>query len=96
MVTVTDNQAQTDVPAVIAELNRKFEGQFVVQKTFDAFPTIWVSREQVIEVLLYLRTLPQPYVMYWIFQRLMSAYANIVKTGMAMPYLTVISPCSIT
>ena len=63
MVTVTDNQAQTDVPAVIAELNRKFEGQFVVQKTFDAFPTIWVSREQVIEVLLYLRTLPQPYVM---------------------------------
>ena len=32
MVTVTDNQAQTDVPAVIAELNRKFEGQFVVQK----------------------------------------------------------------
>ena len=47
MVTVTDNQAQTDVPAVIAELNRKFEGQFVVQKTFDAFPTIWVSREPV-------------------------------------------------
>ena len=36
MVTVTDNQAQTDVPAVIAELNRKFEGQY--KKPLTLFP----------------------------------------------------------
>ena len=63
MVTVTDNQPQTDVPLVITELNRKFEGQFVVQQTFDSFPTIWVGREQLLDVLMYLRTLPKPYVM---------------------------------
>ena len=62
MVTVTDNQAQTDVPAVIAELNPSLRDS-LLYKTFDAFPTIWVSCEQVIEVILYLRTLPQPYVM---------------------------------
>ena len=63
MVTVTDNQPQTDVPLVITELNRKFEGQFVVQQTFDSFPTIWVGREQLLDLLMYLRTLPKPYVM---------------------------------
>lgn len=63
MVTVTDNQPEMNVPAVINELNQKFAGQFVVQKTFEDFPTIWVSREQILDVLMFLRTLPQPYVM---------------------------------
>ena len=71
MVTVTDNQAQNpqspeaqiSLYPVINELNQKFAGQFVMQKTFDDFPTIWVSREQVLEVILYLRKLPQPFVM---------------------------------
>lgn len=68
MVTVTDNQAQNpDLQGsqypVIHELNQKFAGQFVVQQTFENFPTIWVSREQVLDVLMFLRTLPQPYVM---------------------------------
>lgn len=63
MVTVTDNQPEMNVPAVINELNQKFAGQFVVQTTFENFPTIWVSREQVLDVLMFLRTLPQPYVM---------------------------------
>lgn len=63
MVTVTDNQPEMNVPAVINELNQKFAGQFVVQKTFEDFPTIWVSREQVLDMLMFLRTLPQPYVM---------------------------------
>ena len=63
MVTVTDNRPTADEPIVITELNQKFAGQFVVQPTCDDFPTIWVSREQLLEVLLYLRTLPKPYVM---------------------------------
>ena len=64
MVTVAENTPQnTGAFAVIDELNKKFSGQFIEQKTFDNFPTIWVERSQLLDVLLFLRKLPKPYVM---------------------------------
>ena len=65
MVTVVEN---TDpkikpVPAVIKELEEKYAGKFVVQHTVDEIPTVWVARADLLDVLLYLRKLPKPYVM---------------------------------
>ena len=69
MVMVDNNQENSrntdpnSVPMVLRELNRKFSGQYVQQKTVDDIPTIWVGRDIVVEVLMFLRMLPKPYVM---------------------------------
>jgi NADH-quinone oxidoreductase subunit C/D len=65
MVTVVENQdpAQAKIPAVIKELGHRFAGKFVQQPTFDGIPTVWVARQDLLEILLYLRKLPKPYVM---------------------------------
>lgn len=65
MVTVVEN---TDPkikpqPAVIRELEHKYAGKFVVQQTVDEIPTVWVARADLLDVLLFLRKLPSPYVM---------------------------------
>lgn len=52
-----------NTPVVIKELSHKFAEHFVVQTTADNMPTIWVAREKLQEIMLFLRTLPKPYVM---------------------------------
>ena len=47
---------------VLNQLNAKFEN-LVIQETADTIPTIWVTAEQLLDVLLFLRTLPKPFVM---------------------------------
>ncbi len=49
--------------AIIEELRTKFGDSLGLQTTFDDFPTIWVERSRVLEVLMFLRTVPRPYVM---------------------------------
>ena len=49
--------------AIIEELKTKFGENFFVQTTFEDFPTVWVERARVQEVLMFLRTVPRPYVM---------------------------------
>lgn len=49
--------------AVINELRSRFADGFVVQPTFEDMPTIWVDKSQLLYVLMFLRTLPRPYVM---------------------------------
>ena len=65
MVTVVENidPKIKPVPAVIKELEQKYAGKFVVQHTVDEIPTVWVARADLLDVLLFLRKLPQPYVM---------------------------------
>ena len=48
--------------AVLNQLNAKFEN-LVIQETADAIPTIWVACDELLDVLLFLRTLPKPFVM---------------------------------
>lgn len=49
---------------VIEELRRKFgPDAFTVQPTRTGMPVVWVKREQLLEVLFYLKSLPKPYVM---------------------------------
>ncbi len=51
---------------VVRELAARFGAEaFVFQQTLDNIPTLWVPRAQVNDVLRYLRTLPQPYVMLY-------------------------------
>lgn len=47
---------------VLNQLNAKFTN-LVVQETADAIPTVWVDKRAVLDVLLFLRTLPKPFVM---------------------------------
>ena len=65
MVTVVENidPKIKPVPAVIKELEEKYAGKFVVQHTVDEIPTVWVARADLLDVLLFLRKLPKPYVM---------------------------------
>ena len=49
--------------AIVEDLKAKFGENFYVQTTFEDFPTVWVERARVQEVLMYLRTVPRPYVM---------------------------------
>ena len=69
---VTDNSNATNPNSanpnttqhpVLRELGHKFAGKFTEQFTFDGIPTIWVSRNDLLEILMFLRTLPKPYVM---------------------------------
>ncbi|MEE4465529.1 NADH-quinone oxidoreductase subunit C, partial [Azotobacter chroococcum] len=51
---------------VVAELNSRFGAEtFTVQSTRTGMPVLWVAREQLIEVLRFLRNLPRPYVMLY-------------------------------
>jgi NADH-quinone oxidoreductase subunit C/D len=63
-----------DIPAhlpgsehdVIAELYRRFGASGVAfQPTVDRLPTVWVARDQLINVLQFLRSVPKPYVMLY-------------------------------
>lgn len=49
--------------AVVEELRGKFGDSFRIQTTFEDFPTIWVERSQLLDVLMFLRTVSRPYVM---------------------------------
>jgi NADH-quinone oxidoreductase subunit C/D len=51
---------------VVAELCARFgEDAFVGQITKDTMPTLWVTRDKLMDVLRFLRGLPQPYVMLY-------------------------------
>ena len=49
--------------AIVEELKTKFGENFYVQTTFEDFPTVWVERARVQDVLMFLRTVSRPYVM---------------------------------
>src|SRR5574344_2147877 len=49
--------------AIVEELKTKFGENFFVQTTCEDFPTVWVERARVQEVLMFLRTVSRPYVM---------------------------------
>ena len=49
--------------SILEELRASFGDIFRVQTTLDDFPTIWVERSKLMEVLLFLRKVPRPYVM---------------------------------
>lgn len=48
--------------AVFDELNTKHQGQYTIQETADGIPTIWVSTEHVLDVLLTLRKIGRAHV----------------------------------
>ena len=50
-------------PLILRELRRKFADKFIQQTTFDGIPTLWVGRADLLDMVLYLRTVPKPYVM---------------------------------
>lgn len=57
---------QADDSQVVAELTAAFgAGSFSVQPSLTGMPVLWVARERLLEVLRFLRQLPQPYVMLY-------------------------------
>jgi len=57
----TLQQSETELPAVIAQLYQKFgESSFVRQHTAEGMPTVWVGREQILDVLKFLRDQAKP------------------------------------
>lgn len=63
---MADNTPLPAEPAVVRELLAQFGSEVcTVQATLDRVPTLWVPRERLIEVLRFLRNLPQPYVMLY-------------------------------
>ena len=51
---------------VVRELRARFgDNAFTFQATLDRVPTLWVAREQIVEVLRFLKQLPQPYHMLY-------------------------------
>ncbi|QEY15554.1 NADH-quinone oxidoreductase subunit C/D [Cellvibrio sp. KY-GH-1] len=64
---MTENASlDTALPKVVSELFAEFgEGNFIVQPTKDDVPTLWVPREKLVDVLRFLRDLPQPYSMLY-------------------------------
>lgn len=51
---------------VVNELRQKFgPDAFTFQPTRTGMPVVWVKREQLIEVMQYLKSLPKPYVMLY-------------------------------
>jgi NADH-quinone oxidoreductase subunit C/D len=53
-------------PGIVAELQRRFTPARVqVQATVDGTPTVWVAREDLLEVLRFLRHVPHPYAMLY-------------------------------
>ena len=59
--TVTTNDSEV----VQALYNRFGRNTFVLQPTRDGMPTLWVPRDQLLEVLRFLKELPRPYVMLY-------------------------------
>jgi NADH-quinone oxidoreductase subunit C/D len=56
----------TQLPEVVRELYARFgAAAFVLQPTKDDVPTLWVGRNQLVEVLRFLRNVPRPYVMLY-------------------------------
>jgi NADH-quinone oxidoreductase subunit C/D len=54
-------QSETELPAVIAQLYKKFgESTFVRQHTAEGMPTLWVGRDRILEVLRFLRDDAKP------------------------------------
>lgn len=54
-------QSETELPAVIAQLYKKFgESTFVRQHTAEGMPTLWVGRDRILEVLKFLRDDAKP------------------------------------
>ncbi len=64
---MTDHAApNTALPEVVRELYAHFGADaFVLQPTKDDVPTLWVSRDKLIDVLSFLRHVPRPYVMLY-------------------------------
>ncbi|MDO8266237.1 MAG: NADH-quinone oxidoreductase subunit C/D [Moraxellaceae bacterium] len=63
---MADNTPLPAEPAVVRELLAQFGSEVcTVQATLDRVPTLWVPRERLLEVLRFLRNLPQPYVMLY-------------------------------
>ena len=57
---------KADDQRVVAELNAQFGAEsFTIQPTLTSMPVVWVGREQLLDVLRFLRQLPQPYVMLY-------------------------------
>ena len=57
---------QPDDPRVIAELTTQFGAEnLCAQPSLTGMPVVWVAREKLLEVLHFLRQLPQPYVMLY-------------------------------
>ncbi len=79
--------------AIVEELKTKFGENFYVQTTFEDFPTVWVERARVQEVLMFLRTVSRPYVM--LFD--LSAVDERLRTHRDfLVYLRLTLLCSIT
>lgn len=56
----------THLPDVVRELYAQFGAEtFVLQPTKDDVPTLWVGRDNLLEVLRFLRHVPRPYVMLY-------------------------------
>lgn len=63
---MADNTPLPAEPAVVRELLAQFGSEVcTVQATLDRVPTLWVPRERLLEVLRFLRNVPQPYVMLY-------------------------------
>ncbi len=64
---ITAEQPHDTRPAfgVLVDLWSKFSSGLVFQSTLEDMPTVWVEKSQLLEVLMFLRTLPQPYVMLY-------------------------------
>ena len=60
---------------VVNELRQKFgPDAFTFQPTRTGMPVVWVKREQLIEVMQYLKSLPKPYVMLYDLHGVDEAY----------------------
>ncbi|MBP8924294.1 MAG: NADH-quinone oxidoreductase subunit C/D [Pseudomonadales bacterium] len=67
---MTDREALALLPGagheVMTGLYKRFgSGELVFQATVDGLPTVWVARDQLLEVLRFLRTQPRPYAMLY-------------------------------
>ena len=58
----TANDAQAD-PVVVALMQRFGERAFVEQATLIGMPVLWVARDSLIDVLRFLREMPEPFEM---------------------------------
>jgi hypothetical protein len=77
----TDSAPQARDPrpafAVVEELRAKFGDSLLLQATHDDMPTLWVERSQLLEVLMFLRTLPKPYVSQPLISRCSIIYCRL-------------------
>lgn len=57
------NRDYLDAPVVVALQSRFGADAFCIQSTRTGMPVVWVKREQIVDVISFLKQLPQPYVM---------------------------------